>query len=82
MNKKNKIYTRNIAAEIIEEFENILDKHNICIPDKERTGDENKSCLFGNTYSDLIDNVEYHIKETLKKIKEHPDSEIVTDIFE
>ena len=81
MSRENEIYPRSIAAEIVEEFENILDAHSIYIPDGERTGDESEACLYGDTYSDLIDNVEYHITEALKKLKDHPDNKIVEGIF-
>lgn len=55
------IYTREEAANIVELFENILDQNGIKIPspeDDEREPD-NAACLYGSTYYDLLDDVEY-----------------------
>lgn len=54
------IYTHDEAAKMIEMFEDILLKNDICIPspeDDEREPD-NMMGLYGSTYSDLLDNIE------------------------
>lgn len=51
------IKLREYSVEIVELFEEILDKHNIMIPDEDRTGDEGEACLYGTTYSYLEDDV-------------------------
>lgn len=65
-----KLYTRNEAADIIELFENILDAHNIVIHDDEREGDESEGCLYGTTYSDLLDDVEEALIQIVVKAQD------------
>ena len=81
-NKTNKIYTHNIAANILEEFEEILYANGVVIPDDERTGEESEACLYGDTYSNLLYNVECYIIEALKELKDNPDSKIIEGLFE
>lgn len=55
-----KIYTHSEAAEIVELFEEILDRYGIRVPspeDDEREED-NSAKLYGSVYSDLLDSVE------------------------
>ncbi len=54
-----------IAMDIIIHFEDLLEKHNINIPDSERTNDpnENEARIFGKTYYEL----EEKIIQTLEK---------------
>lgn len=57
---RNKIYTHNIATEIVELFEDVLDANGIKIPspDDDQRDEDNEACLFGETYSVLLDNTE------------------------
>ena len=56
--KTKPIYTHNLAADMIELFEDELDKRNIKIPDEDRTGDESEAAIYGMTYANLLDDVE------------------------
>lgn len=80
-NSENVISTRNIAAEIVEEFEAILDKHNIDIPDEDRDQDPNAASLYGITYSNLLDAVEEKISSALRTMKANPDLKIAEGVF-
>ena len=55
-----KIYLRKYAHAICDKFEDLLDKHDISIPDPDRQGGEDEDRLYGSTYYDLEDEV-YHI---------------------
>lgn len=46
------------ATEIIEIFEDLLEKHGITIPDDGRTGAEGEAPIYGVTYGDLRDDIE------------------------
>lgn len=46
-----------IASTIIDEFEQVLEKNNITIPDTEREGNEDEARIYGKTYYDLEDNI-------------------------
>ena len=48
---------RNKAMEIIREFEELLDSHNIKIPSKDREGEETEACIFGSEYYALEDSI-------------------------
>lgn len=55
----------NIAADIIDIFEELLDRLDITIPDKWRVNEEDEARIFGDTYFEL----ENKIVERLKKEK-------------
>ena len=44
---------RNTAADIIDIFEELLDRFDITLPDKWREGEENEARIFGDTYYEL-----------------------------
>ena len=46
-----------LATEILDMFENLLDEHGIVIPDEDRTGDEGEACLYGMTYCALQEGI-------------------------
>lgn len=72
------IYTRDEAAKLVELFENVLDRHNIIVPDDDRVGDEGEACLYGMTYWELL----YQVEEKLTELLERADSEaIITQEF-
>lgn len=48
---------KELAGEIIEQFEELLAKHKIKIPNKNREGNEDESCIFGTDYYDLEDDI-------------------------
>lgn len=60
MSKKT-IYTHEIAADILDDFEELLEAKNITIPDEARNGDEDEARLYGESYSALLDSVEEKI---------------------
>ena len=62
-----KIFTHNEAADIIECFEHILEKNGIKIPDSDRTGEQTEACLCGESYSELLDEVELMLIDLLKR---------------
>ena len=61
--KLNKANLINTADDIIDIFEELLDRLDITIPDKWREGEEDEARIFGDTYYDL----ENKIIERLKK---------------
>ena len=49
---------RALAVAILERFEDLLDKHDIHIPDDDRDDDnEDEGCLYGTAYYDLEDEI-------------------------
>lgn len=48
---------RQLAIEIIEKFENLLEKHNIQLPNEERQQDQSEACIYGRDYFDLEDEI-------------------------
>lgn len=72
------IYTRDEASHIVDLFEEILFKNHIRIPsgyDDER--DPHDEGLYGDTYSELLDNVEYILASML----ETPGRPVVTNFY-
>lgn len=59
------IDARNTADDIIDIFEELLDKLDITLPDKWRSGEEDEARIFGDTYYEL----ENKIVERLRKEK-------------
>ena len=50
-----------VAFKVIGQFETLLDRENIAIPNKEREGKKDEACIYGTHYYDL----EEAIKEVL-----------------
>lgn len=66
------IYTRDIAAKIVERFEYILSQYDIHIPspeDDDRDEDDMVG-LYGSTYYDLLDDVEGDVIEVINDVRE------------
>lgn len=63
------VRVRQIANEICELFENLLDEHNIDIPDDDREGNEGEARIYGITYAELEDNVKEILMEFAEVIK-------------
>lgn len=49
---------RKLAIDIINLFENVLNEHNIKLPDNDRTGDSTEASIFGSTYYEIEDSIE------------------------
>ena len=48
-------HARDIAIQILDEFEELLDEHHIMIPSADRTGRPEEACLYGEEYRQLED---------------------------
>lgn len=70
------IKLREYSVDIVELFEDILDRYNIDIPDEDRIGDENEARLYGMTYSNLEEDVVAILEDLVNNVKEHKDAEI------
>jgi len=73
-----KIKVRQIANEICEQFEELLDKHNIDIPDDDREGNEEEAHIYGMTYAELEDRITDILMVTAAMIK-RDDIELVDE---
>jgi hypothetical protein len=73
------IKLREYSVEIVELFEDILEKHDITIPDEDRTGDECEARLYGMTYANLEDDVLHALCRLVLRVKKLPDAEIDTE---
>lgn len=62
--KQNNNKTKEVAADIINQFEELLLKNNIIIPNENREGNDDEACIYGKDYYDLED----YIINVLKKI--------------
>ncbi|MCI8999672.1 MAG: hypothetical protein HFJ26_01745 [Clostridia bacterium] len=82
---------KKIANKIINMFEELLKKHEIKIPNKERCGNEDEACIYGTDYYNLEDKVTeildnfimgYSLKTWIKNIKQEKSIEKAIDCFE
>jgi len=48
---------RRVAIEILDEFEELLDRKGITIPSEDREGREEEACIYGTEYYELEDTV-------------------------
>jgi hypothetical protein len=46
---------RRVAIEILDEFEELLDRKGIMIPSEDREGREEEACIYGTEYYELED---------------------------
>lgn len=70
----NCIHVRLIAAVICEHFEDLLEKHDITIPDEDRTGSDDEARLYGLTYYDLEEKVTGELRSLIEQVKAKPDA--------
>lgn len=70
------IKLREYSVAIVEFFEDILEAHNIDIPDEDRTGDESEARLYGMTYANLEDDVLSLLVDLVDKLKSNANAEI------
>jgi hypothetical protein len=59
---------REIASEILDEFEELLDEKDISIPSEDREGGDGEARLFGTEYFELEDKI-VEILKTGKEIQ-------------
>ena len=52
------IFTKEVAREIVDVFENTLEEKDITIPDEDRCGDEGEARIYGMTYDNILNSVE------------------------
>ena len=65
------VASRSIAADIVEEFERVLDKYDIYVPSgDEDDGNENRASLYGMTYFNLLDDVEAIVSHALHMVRD------------
>ena len=46
---------RRVAIEILDEFEEMLDRKGIMVPSEDREGREEEACIYGTEYYELED---------------------------
>ena len=63
------VYTHDIAARIVECFENVLEEQDITLtsPEDDEKDPENAARLYGSTYYDLFDATESIVIQTLEQ---------------
>lgn len=76
------VYTHDIAAQIVENFENVLDEQDITLtsPEDDEKEPDNAACLYGSTYCSLLDVTEAIIIQTLEQVGVSHDK-YITDQF-
>ena len=60
---------REIAIQILTEFEELLEEHNLTIPDEDRKGEEGEARIYGMNYYALEDKITEIIKGAKWNIK-------------
>lgn len=70
------IKLREYSVDICELFEDLLEEHDITIPDDEREGEPDEARLYGTTYADLEYKVLNILNEFMNDILKHPDANI------
>ena len=48
---------RRIAIEVLDEFEDLLERHGIMIPSADREGRKEEACIYGSEYYELEDTI-------------------------
>ena len=66
---------KEVAILILEQFENVLDRNNISIPDNDREGGEDEARIYGETY--------YQLEDTIVDIlTEHVENRILAPLYQ
>ena len=75
------IKVKQYSAEICDLFEELLDMNDITIPDNDRTGDESEARIYGETWSELIDQTTDILCSLINKVKDEPNATINKDDY-
>ena len=70
------IKLREYSVDICELFEDLLEEHDISIPDEDREGGPEEARLYGTTYADLEYDVLNILNELINDILKHPEANI------
>ena len=70
------IKLREYSVDICELFEDLLEEHDITIPDDEREWEHDEARLYGTTYADLEYKVLNILNEFMNDLLKHPDANI------
>ena len=70
------IKLREYSVDICELFEDLLEEHDITIPDEDREGRPEEARLYGTTYADLEYKVLNILNEFMNDLIKHPDASI------
>lgn len=63
--KLNETNLINIADDIVDIFEELLDRLDITLPDKWREGEEDEARIFGDTYYELENKIVERLREEM-----------------
>ena len=83
LEEENTVRARQYAQSICELFEDILEKHDITIPDPDLNSkgeDEEAARIYGETYFNLEDDITNMITEMVNRIKRE-DIEVISDTY-
>ena len=75
-----KVNVRQTSKDICNLFEDLLDKHNIKIPDEDRQGEESEAPIYGITYAELEEQVTDVLTNILNETK-RKDLDLETDTY-
>lgn len=75
-----RINIRQLSVQICDEFESLLDKYNIDIPDEDREGEEGEAHIYGTTYSNLEGQITDILTDFINEIK-RDDIELETESY-
>lgn len=70
-----KIASREWVAVICDVIEDLLDEHDITIPDSDRTEDESEARLYGQAYDQASEAIQKILEKLTGEIKRNPDAE-------
>ena len=70
------IKLRQFSASICDVFEELLDKHDITIPDEDRTGAESEARLQCIAYGDTADYITQMLGHLVQEVRENPNATI------
>ena len=62
------VNVRDIAGDICEMFEGLLESKDISIPDDDRTGEDGEARLYGMTYAECIDSLTELLTNVVKDV--------------
>ena len=66
--KGNEVAVRDMATDIVEMVEDILDRYGIYVPDEDRNGDDGEACLYGMTHARLEDSISFMLSDLVNDV--------------
>ena len=70
---------KKVAAEIIDAFEDLLDRKNVTIPSNDREGNPDEARIYGSEYYELEESIAYILENLIDRKKQNGQLDVIEE---